>query len=83
MIEDLKKWTREYQSLSESSHLDKFVDMVDYENGDPSSAAKRLQQALQQLRTAVETAKEEAGEFIGPGVMAAFKKDLAAVVDER
>ena len=81
---DTKKygdWVKAYNTLSENSNLDRFTKMTDYKYGDPSSAAKRLQKALNQLRTAIDTAETEAGGTLAPAIMAALKQDISRILN--
>lgn len=67
-----------------SEHLDKFLtgEYVNYKYGNPELAAKILKTALHIIEESIQTAKDQAGDFLAPGIVSAFKKDLAQVINK-
>lgn len=70
------------------SQLDDYLsgEYDDYEYGDPAAAAKNLKAMLKNAEKALrgyDKAMKRAGQFLAPGMHAAFRKDLLEMIDNR
>jgi hypothetical protein len=52
-----------------------------YKHGNPQAAALELSKTLEDLERAVRRASEKAGEFLAPGLINQFKKDVLHIFE--